>query len=77
MTADHDEDGKWLTAEDVPTFKVEEDGSVDWYTFSGYRRYHADCHVCHGPDGQGSSYAPAIAKTGGRAWTTTTSSTWW
>ena len=63
MTADHDEDGKWLTDEDVPTFKVEENGSVDWYTFSGYRRYHADCHTCHGPDGQGSSYAPAIAKT--------------
>ena len=35
---------------------------MDWYTFSGYRRYHSDCHVCHGPDGQGSSYAPAIAK---------------
>lgn len=63
VTADHDEDGKWLTADDVPTFKVEENGSVDWYTFSGYRRYHADCHTCHGPDGQGSSYAPAIAKT--------------
>jgi methanol metabolism-related c-type cytochrome len=35
---------------------------VDWYTFSGFRRYHSECHVCHGPDGQGSSYAPAIAK---------------
>jgi methanol metabolism-related c-type cytochrome len=35
---------------------------VDWYTFSGYRRYHSECHVCHGPDGQGSSYAPPIAK---------------
>jgi methanol metabolism-related c-type cytochrome len=61
LTAVQDDDGKWLTDEDVPTFKVE-GGSVDWYTFSGYRRYHADCHVCHGPDGQGSSYAPAIAK---------------
>ena len=61
LAADHEQDGKWLTAEEIPTFKVAEDGTVDWYTFSGYRRYHAECHVCHGPDGQGSSYAPAIA----------------
>jgi methanol metabolism-related c-type cytochrome len=33
---------------------------VDWYTFSGYRRYHAECHVCHGPNGGGSTYAPAL-----------------
>jgi methanol metabolism-related c-type cytochrome len=33
---------------------------VDWYTYSGYRRYHSECHVCHGPDGMGSSYAPAL-----------------
>ena len=37
------------------------DGTVDWYTFSGFRRYHSDCHVCHGPNGEGSSYAPALA----------------
>lgn len=61
LVADHDEDGKWLTSEDVPTFHIDEDGTVDWYTFSGYRRYHSECHVCHGPDGQGSTYAPAIA----------------
>jgi len=58
--ADYDQDGKWFTADDIPTFHVE-NGVVDWYTFSGYRRYHAECHVCHGPDGQGSTYAPAIA----------------
>jgi methanol metabolism-related c-type cytochrome len=57
---DTEEDGKWLTADGIPTFHVE-DGVVDWYTFSGYRRYHSECHVCHGPDGQGSSYAPALA----------------
>jgi len=39
------------------------DGVVDWYTFSGFRRYHAECHVCHGPDGLGSSFAPALAET--------------
>lgn len=62
VTAAYDQEGKYFTAEDVPTFKVAEDGTVDWYTFSGFRRYHAECHVCHGPDGQGSSYAPALAK---------------
>jgi methanol metabolism-related c-type cytochrome len=58
-----DENGKYYDAEGNPTFKIEEDGTVDWYTFSGYRRYHSDCHVCHGPDGVGSSYAPALAQT--------------
>jgi len=57
-----EEDGKYFDAEGVPTFNVKPDGTVDWYTFSGYRRYHSDCHVCHGPDGVGSSYAPALAE---------------
>lgn len=56
-----DDDGKYFDANGSPTYKIQEDGSVDWYTFSGYRRYHSDCHVCHGPDGVGSSYAPALA----------------
>jgi methanol metabolism-related c-type cytochrome len=54
------EDGKYLDKEGNPTFKVASDGTVDWYTYSGYRRYHSECHVCHGPDGMGSSYAPAL-----------------
>lgn len=41
-------------------YKVEQDGTVDWYTYSGFRRYHAECHVCHGPDGLGSSFGPAL-----------------
>ncbi len=36
------------------------DGKVDFGTYNGYRRYHSFCHVCHGPDGMGSSYAPAL-----------------
>ncbi len=36
------------------------DGKVDQGTYNGYRRYHASCHVCHGPDGLGSSYAPNL-----------------
>ena len=53
---------RWFNSDDVPTFKIGEDGTVDWPTFSGYRRYHSDCHVCHGPDGEGSTYAPALKK---------------
>src|SRR5882757_4091297 len=52
--------GKWLTAAGEPTYNIANDGAVDWYTFSGFRRYHSDCHACHGPDGEGSSYAPAL-----------------
>ncbi|RUU50669.1 c-type cytochrome, methanol metabolism-related [Mesorhizobium sp. M2C.T.Ca.TU.002.02.1.1] len=55
-----DEGGKYLDADGNPTYKIE-NGTVDWYTFSGYRRYHSDCHVCHGQDGMGSTYAPALA----------------
>ena len=55
-----DKDGKYLDKEGNPTFKIASDGTVDWYTYSGYRRYHSECHVCHGPDGMGSTYAPAL-----------------
>lgn len=59
-TAVKSEDGKYLDKQGNPTYKIQPDGTVDWYTYSGYRRYHSDCHVCHGPDGMGSSYAPAL-----------------
>ena len=62
LTASYEEGGKYFTEDDIPTFNVKEDGAVDWYTFSGFRRYHAECHVCHGPDGEGSTYAPALKK---------------
>ena len=54
------EDGKYFDKAGNPTYKVQEDGAVDWYTYSGFRRYHSDCHVCHGPAGDGSSFAPAL-----------------
>ena len=54
------ENGRWYNAEGIPTFKVEADGTVDFATFNGFRRYSAECHVCHGPDGEGSTYAPAL-----------------
>jgi methanol metabolism-related c-type cytochrome len=55
------DNGKYADKDGSPTYNVHPDGTVDWYTFSGYRRYHSDCHVCHGPNGEGSSYAPALA----------------
>ena len=56
----YEEGGRYFNEDDIPTFNVAEDGTVDWRTFSGFRRYHAECHVCHGPDGEGSTYAPAL-----------------
>jgi methanol metabolism-related c-type cytochrome len=38
-----------------------QNGKVDKGTYNGYRRYASTCHVCHGPDGLGSSFAPALA----------------
>jgi methanol metabolism-related c-type cytochrome len=55
-----EDDGKYFDAKDVPTYNIKPDGTVDWLTYSGYRRYHAECHVCHGPDGEGSTYAPSL-----------------
>ncbi|WP_109107280.1 c-type cytochrome [Azospirillum sp. TSO35-2] len=43
----------------VPLYTVK-DGKVDQGTYNGYRRYASSCHVCHGPDGLGSSFAPAL-----------------
>lgn len=54
------EEGKYFDAEGNPTYKIDDDGTVDWFTYSGFRRYHSECHVCHGPDGLGSSFGPAL-----------------
>jgi len=56
----YEQGGRYFTEYDIPTYKIDEDGTVDWPTFSGFRRYHSECHVCHGPDGMGSTYAPPI-----------------
>jgi methanol metabolism-related c-type cytochrome len=62
VKAAYSEDGHYFTEDDIPTYNVQEDGTVDWPTYSGFRRYHSECHVCHGPEGEGSSYAPALKK---------------
>lgn len=55
-----EQDGKFFDAKGNPTFKILPDGTVDWYTYSGFVRYNSECLRCHGPDGAGSSYAPAL-----------------
>ncbi len=35
-------------------------GEVDSRTYSGFRRYHAVCVHCHGPEGMGSTFAPSL-----------------
>lgn len=54
------DDGKYFNKDGDPTFNVKADGTVDWYTYSGYRRYNSECIVCHGPNGDGSSFAPVL-----------------
>jgi mono/diheme cytochrome c family protein len=36
------------------------DGKVDARTYNGFRRYHASCNHCHGPDGMGSTFGPSL-----------------
>jgi mono/diheme cytochrome c family protein len=36
------------------------DGKVDARTYNGFRRYHAGCNHCHGPDGSGSTVGPSL-----------------
>jgi len=54
------EGDKYFDSKGDPTYNVGADGTVDWLTYSGYRRYHSECHVCHGPNAEGSTYAPAL-----------------
>jgi methanol metabolism-related c-type cytochrome len=62
ITVAYEDGGKYFTEDDIPTYQIDEDGTVDWPTYSGFRRYHSECHVCHGPEGEGSTYAPALKK---------------
>lgn len=52
--------GKYYDASDNPTYKIGQNGTVDWHTYSGYRRFNGGCEVCHGFDGSGSSFGPDL-----------------
>ena len=52
--------GETATAEEEKPY-IHENGAFDYGVYNGYRRYHAHCHVCHGPDALGSTFAPALA----------------
>ena len=54
------EDGKYADKDGNPTYKVDKDGKVDFYSYIGFVRYAANCLQCHGPDGLGSTYAPSL-----------------
>jgi methanol metabolism-related c-type cytochrome len=56
------DDGKYFDANGNPTYNIGPDDKVDWYTFSGYRRFNGSCEVCHGFDGSGSSFAPDLTQ---------------
>ncbi len=55
-----EKDGRYFDADGNPTYNIDAKGKVDWPTYSGFQRYNAECLRCHGPDGMGSSYAPAL-----------------
>ncbi len=54
------ENGRYFDIKGDPTFSVRRDGTVDWPTYSGFRHYESECQVCHGPEGEGTSNAPAL-----------------
>lgn len=47
------------TAADGKLYRIVDD-RVDERIYNGYRRYHAGCNHCHGPDGMGSTIAPPL-----------------
>ena len=62
-----DENGKYADKDGTPTFKIQPDGTVDWYTYSGFRRFNSDCFVCHGADREARHpKAPVLAQTAHR-----------
>ncbi|MEQ1719297.1 MAG: c-type cytochrome, methanol metabolism-related [Hyphomicrobium sp.] len=55
-------DGRYRDKDGHPVPVVTKDYQVDWGTWQGFRRYHDACHVCHGPNALGSSFAPSLAE---------------
>lgn len=56
------QDARYRNKDGDPVPVVTKDYMVDWGTWNGFRRYHDACHVCHGPNALGSTFAPALAE---------------
>lgn len=56
------EDGRYRDKDNHPMPVVTKDYKVDWAVWQGFWRYHDACHVCHGPNAGGSTFAPALAQ---------------
>lgn len=54
-------EGRYRDKDGHPLPVVTKDYKVDWATWQGFRRYHDACHVCHGPNAGGSTFAPSLA----------------
>jgi len=50
------------TTSDAKPYTVKDGDHVDDNTYKGYLYYGDQCLRCHGPDGDGSSYAPALTQ---------------
>src|SRR5262249_51085937 len=59
-TAAKSEDGKYYDKQGIPTYKIQPDAPVAYYSYSWFIQSHSECHVCDAPYGMGSSSAPAL-----------------
>jgi len=57
-----EQEGKWVLPDGAITYHVKANGGLDWYTYSGFKRYNdlGGCAACHGPSAHGSNYGPEL-----------------
>jgi methanol metabolism-related c-type cytochrome len=60
QTSDDQSKSNTASSNGEKPYKIEKDGTVDWATYNGYRRFNAYCETCHGFDGEGSSFGPRL-----------------
>jgi mono/diheme cytochrome c family protein len=55
-------DGKWVLPDGTITYRVKKDGGLDWYTYSGFKRFNdfGGCAGCHGLAALGSVHATEL-----------------
>ena len=59
-----DEDGKWVLPDGTITYHVKKDGGLDWYSYSGFKRYadEGGCAQCHGQTGMGTTFGTDLVE---------------